>query len=81
MRLVETDDYTHEAGACFAEPHGHFSEPRWCGHPVCLFEACGGDLAAVEENLNAHGYDPQQVAQMLESYYLPLREQADGFGS
>ena len=76
MPSVDFDDYEHEAGECLRGPYAHFTGPRWCGHPRCLFESRGGDLAAVESALAAHGYDEQQVARMLESYYVPLAEQS-----
>ena len=75
MLSVDFDDYEHVAGECLRGAYAHFTHPRWCGHPRCLFESCGGDLAAVEEGLARHGYDVHQVARMLESYYVPLAEQ------
>jgi hypothetical protein len=76
MRPVDFDDYEHEAGECLRGPYAHFTGPRWCGHPRCLFESCGGDLGAVEEGLTGRGYDAHQVARMLESFYVPLAEQS-----
>ena len=75
MPSVDFDDYEHAAGECLRGPYAHFTHPRWCGHPRCLFEWCGGDLAAVEGALARHGYDAHQVARMVESYYVPLAEQ------
>ena len=75
MLSVDFDDYEHEAGECLRAPYAHFTHPRWCGHPRCLFESCGGDLSAVEEELTRRGYDAHQVARMIESYYVPLAEQ------
>jgi len=75
MLSVDFDDYEHEAGECLRGPYAHFTHPRWCGHPRCLFEWCGGDLAAVEEALAREGYDAHRVARMMESYYVPLAEQ------
>ena len=75
MRWVDFDDYEHEAGECLREPYVHYTEPRWCGHPLCMFESRGGDLEALEEGLAEHGYDRQQVSRMIESYYVPLSEQ------
>ena len=75
MRSVDFDDYEHAPGECLRVPYAHFTEPKWCGHPLCMFEARGGDLGAIEEGLGEYGYDAQQVARMLESYYVPLLEQ------
>ena len=72
---VDFDDYEHEAGECLRGPYAHFTGPRWCGHPLCMFESRGGDLRVIEEGLTGHGYDAQQVSRMLESYYVPLSEQ------
>ncbi|MDT5296502.1 MAG: hypothetical protein QOJ76_3382 [Acidobacteriota bacterium] len=72
---VDFDDYAHGAGDCLRGPYAHFTGPRWCGHPLCMFESRGGDLAAIEEGLIEYGYDAHQVRRMLESYYLPLSEQ------
>lgn|GEM_PF-5180197 len=73
--LVDFDDYEHTAGECLSGPYAHFTEPKWCGHPACLFASHGGDLGAVEESLAERGYDPHQVSRMMESFYLPLSEQ------
>lgn len=73
--LVDFDDYEHTAGECLSGPYAHFTEPKWCGHPACLFTSSGGDLAAVERRLFGHGYDAHQVGRMMESFYLPLSEQ------
>ncbi|HEX7955688.1 MAG TPA: hypothetical protein VF508_02030 [Pyrinomonadaceae bacterium] len=75
MHSVDFDDYEHEGGECLRGAYAHFTGPRWCGHPLCLFDSCGGDLAAVEAALAGHGYDAHQVARMLESHYVPLAEQ------
>ncbi len=75
MLSVDFDDYEHEAGECLRGAYAHFTGPRWCGHPRCLFESCGGDLGAVEEGLARQGYDAHQVARMMESFYVPLAEQ------
>ena len=75
MRSVDFDDYEHAPGECLRGPYAHFTEAKWCGHPLCMFESRGGDLAAIEEGLAEHGYDAHQVARMLESHYLPLCEQ------
>ena len=77
MLSVDFDDYEHAAGECLRGPYAHFTHPRWCGHPACLFESSGGDLGRVEEALTAHGYDAHQVSRMLESFYVPLLEQRD----
>jgi hypothetical protein len=76
--LIDFDDYEHTAGDCLAGPYAHFTEPKWCGHPACLFASVGGDLAAIEEELAGHGYDAHQVARMMESFYLPLSVQETG---
>ena len=75
MLSVDFDDYEHEAGECLRGAYAHFTHPRWCGHPRCMFESCGGDLPAVEEGLKRQGYDVHQVARMMESFYVPLAEQ------
>lgn len=75
MLSVDFDDYEHAAGECLRVAYAHFTHPRWCGHPRCLFESCGGDLPAVEEELARRGYDAHQVARMMESFYVPLAEQ------
>jgi hypothetical protein len=75
MLLVDFDDYEHEPGDCLRGPYAHFTGPRWCGHPLCMFESRGGDLGLIEEELAERGYDAHQVRRMLESYYLPLSEQ------
>ena len=75
MLSVDFDDYEHEAGECLRGPYAHFTHPRWCGHPRCMFESCGGRLPAVEEELTRRGYDAHQVARMMESFYVPLAEQ------
>ena len=75
MLSVDFDDYEHEAGECLRGPYAHFTHPRWCGHPRCMFESCGGRLPAVEEALAREGYDAHQVARMMESFYVPLAEQ------
>ena len=75
MHSVDFDDYEHGAGECLRAPYAHFTGPRWCGHPRCMFESRGGDLAAVESALAAHGYDEHQVARLIESHYVPLAEQ------
>jgi hypothetical protein len=75
MRSVDFDDYEHAPGECLRGPYAHFTEPKWCGHPLCMFESRGGDLGAVEEGLAEQGYDAHQVARMLESFYVPLSEQ------
>lgn len=75
MRSVDFDDYEHEPGECLRGAYAHFTSPRWCGHPLCMFESRGGDLGRIEQGLIEHGYDAHQVARMLESYYLPLCEQ------
>lgn len=73
--FVDFDDYEHAAGECLRAPYAHFTEPKWCGHPVCLYEWHGGDLEAVGERLKASGFDAHQIERMMESYYLPLAEQ------
>jgi hypothetical protein len=73
--LVDFDDYEHPVGECMSGPYAHFTGPKWCGHPSCLFTSSGGDLAAIEGQLIEHGYDRHQVARMMESFYLPLCEQ------
>jgi hypothetical protein len=75
MLSVDFDDYEHEAGECLRGAYAHFTHPRWCGHPRCMFESCGGDLASVEGGLARHGFDAHQVARMMESFYVPLAEQ------
>jgi hypothetical protein len=75
MLSVDFDDYEHEPGECLRGAYAHFTGPRWCGHPLCMFESRGGDLERIEEGLAEHGYDAQQVRTMLESYYIPLCEQ------
>jgi hypothetical protein len=75
MHSVDFDDYEHAPGECLRGAYAHFTEPRWCGHPLCMFESRGGDLGAIEEGLAGQGYDAHQVARMLESYYVPLSEQ------
>lgn len=77
MRSVDFDDYEHEAGECLRGPYAHFTGPRWCGHPLCMFESRGGDLGAIEEGLAEQGYDAHQVSRMIESFYVPLSEQRD----
>lgn len=77
MRWVDFDDYEHEAGECLRAPYAHYTEPRWCGHPLCMFESRGGDLDAIEEGLAEQGYDRHQVSRMIESFYVPLSEQRD----
>jgi hypothetical protein len=77
MRWVDFDDYGHEAGECLRGPYAHFTGPRWCGHPLCMFESRGGDLDAIEEGLAEQGYDRHQVSRMIESFYVPLSEQRD----
>ena len=75
MPSVDFDDYEHAAGECLRGPYAHFTHPRWCGHPACLFESSGGDLRAVEGALARYGFDAHQVSRMIESYYVPLSEQ------
>jgi hypothetical protein len=77
MPWVDFDDYEHEAGECLRAPYAHYTEPRWCGHPLCMFESRDGDLEAIEEGLAGHGYDRHQVSRMIESYYVPLSEQRE----
>jgi hypothetical protein len=74
--LVDFDDYEHLAGECLSGPYAHFTEPKWCGHPACLYASTGGDLATIEGQLTEYGYAPLQVARMMESFYLPLYEQS-----
>ena len=47
MPWVDFDDYEHEAGECLRGPYAHYTEPRWCGHPLCMFESRGGDPEAL----------------------------------
>jgi hypothetical protein len=78
--LVDFDDYEHPAGDCLREPYAHFTEPKWCGHPLCLYDWHDGDLGSIETSLSERGFDLHQVERMMESYYLPLKEQDEPNG-